>query len=395
MIPKGIIDRFFDAASIQRWNDHVRPVELTELDKQAHKAIIVWVLAKVESDRGQPIDWLALIEGCIFEFLPRVVLTDIKAPVFHRLMAEKGPEIRAHVLRTLKDDLDPLPGDLAAKFAAHLEQPADATLERRILDAAHYLASKWEFKIIAPFNRSLYGIEQTSAEIESALENHLDLPSVTPALWEKEMAGFIDLCGQLRFQQRWAQTPRVPRTAVLGHSLFVAMLSYLFTLELGARSERRKYNNFFSALFHDLPEVLTRDIVSPVKRSVEGLDQVIGEIEKQMVEEKLLPLLPAGWHDEMRYFLKDQFATRIREDGRQRLISAAEINDYDEDRFDPVDGEMIKACDDLAAYIEAAKSLEFGIRSRQLEHGKESIYAAYRECQIGGLTWKTYFDYFY
>ena len=45
--------------------------------------------------------------------------------------------------------------------------------------------------------------------------------------------------------------------------------------------------------------------------------------------------------------------------------------------------------------IEAAKSLEFGIRSRQLEHGKESIYAAYRERQIGGLAWKTYFDYFY
>jgi putative hydrolase of HD superfamily len=43
-----IITRFFDGANIQRWNDHVRPVELTELDKQAHKAVIAYILAKME-----------------------------------------------------------------------------------------------------------------------------------------------------------------------------------------------------------------------------------------------------------------------------------------------------------------------------------------------------------
>ena len=45
---KGLIERFYEAASIQRWNDHVRPFELTELDKQAHKMIISYVLAKFE-----------------------------------------------------------------------------------------------------------------------------------------------------------------------------------------------------------------------------------------------------------------------------------------------------------------------------------------------------------
>jgi putative hydrolase of HD superfamily len=46
MITKGIIDRLFEAASIQRGNDHVRPVKFTELDKQAHKMIIAYVLAR-------------------------------------------------------------------------------------------------------------------------------------------------------------------------------------------------------------------------------------------------------------------------------------------------------------------------------------------------------------
>ena len=37
MITSGLLKRLFDAAYMQRWNDQIRPVELTELDKQAHK----------------------------------------------------------------------------------------------------------------------------------------------------------------------------------------------------------------------------------------------------------------------------------------------------------------------------------------------------------------------
>jgi putative hydrolase of HD superfamily len=79
----------------------------------------------------------------------------------------------------------------------------------------------------------------------------------------KKTSNFMDLVGQLKFQQRWAQTPRIPETSVMGHTLIVAMLSYLCTCEL-AVCNKRIFNNYFAGLFHDLPEVLTRDIVSPV-----------------------------------------------------------------------------------------------------------------------------------
>lgn len=102
---------------------------------------------------------------------------------------------------------------------------------------------------------------------------------------------FIDLVGQLRFQKRWAQSPRVPETSVMGHVLIVAILGYFCAAELGACDERI-VNDFLCGLFHDLPEVLTRDIISPVKTSVEGLDDLIKDIEKRQVAEKLLPLLP-------------------------------------------------------------------------------------------------------
>lgn len=186
MIEK-LIERFFEAASMQRWNDHIRPVELTELDKQAHKIVIAYVIAKIEEDRNEEINinWINLIEGLIFEFLYRLVLTDIKPPVFHRMLAERREELNSHVLKELKDDLDALQNkEFKMKFEKYFSHSPN-TLERRILRAAHYLATNWEFKIIyhsAPF---IYGIERTKENIENQIEDHYDLIGVQKILLER------------------------------------------------------------------------------------------------------------------------------------------------------------------------------------------------------------------
>ena len=70
------------------------------------------------------------------------------------------------------------------------------------------------------------------------------------------LRNFIDLCGQLRFQTRWSHIHRIPKTSVLGHMLVVALLFYLFFQEIKA-CPKRYHNNFFTRLFHGLPEVLT------------------------------------------------------------------------------------------------------------------------------------------
>ena len=103
---------------MQRWNDHIRPVELTELDKQAHKMVIAYVLAKLEEDRGEIIDWKTLIEGGIFEFLQRVILTDIKAPVFHKMREDKDVrnKLDQHVFNELKNDISGLNPQFKGNF---------------------------------------------------------------------------------------------------------------------------------------------------------------------------------------------------------------------------------------------------------------------------------------
>lgn len=398
MIEK-LIERFFEAASMQRWNDHIRPVELTELDKQAHKIVIAYVIAKIEEDRkGEGyINWIDLIEGFIFDFLYRLVLTDIKPPVFHRMMAERREELNTYVLKELKDDLDALEN---RKFKMRFEKYfslSPNTLERRILRAAHYLATNWEFKIIyhsAPF---IYGIEKTKENIENQIEDHYDLIGVQKILLGKKSYGFVDLCGQLRFQKRWAHSPRIPETSVLGHMLIVAASAYLCTIEIdNVPCKKRIYNNFFAGLFHDLPEVLTKDIISPIKNTA-NLDELIKEYESERMKEEILPLLPKPWHDEMKYFIEDEFENKIKESNIIKTgIKFKDLNkNYNKDKFSPLDGELIRACDKLAAFVEANLSIEYGLKSKFLLDGRKNIYKLYKSRKVSGMDFGRIFDYFY
>ncbi len=393
MISRELVELVYEAASIQRWNDHIRPHKgFTELDKQAHKMVFAYVLARFEeADRGEEVNWRRLIEGGIFEFMHRVVLTDIKPPIFHRLMAEKGERLNEWVLGRLKERVPaPWPG-FYESFAGYLWAPSRG-LEKRILKASHYLATNWEFKIINHLNAGLYGLEETKAKIEDELEEHFELAGVRKLQLGKKTANFMDLVGQLRFQQRWAHTPRIPETSVMGHMLAVAMLSYFLTAQLAA-CDRRMYNNYFCGLFHDLPEVLTRDIVSPVKKAVAGLEEVIKDIEQRQLEEKLLPLLPSAWHGEIKYFTCNEFANRAMVDGKIIFVGQ-EMAAYNEDRFSPVDGELIMVCDRFAALVETCLSLSHGIRSQHLTEGQQALYLNYRDSRPCGLNLRPLFDSF-
>jgi putative hydrolase of HD superfamily len=390
MLNKDFIEFLYEAAHIQRWNDHIRPNGFTELDKQAHKMMILYVLARYEEqDHGAKLNWRALVEGGIMEFLHRIVLTDIKPPVFHQLMRAHGKELNQWVYDELHDLLATVDKDFLKKMKKYFDDPDYFPKEKKLLSAAHYLATQWEFNIIYHFNQGIYGIEETKAAIANEIEDHYDLAGVQKLALHGKTSKFIDLVGQLRFQKRWAQSPRVPETSVMGHVLIVAILAYFCAVHIGADDDRVA-NDFLCGLFHDLPEVLTRDIISPVKRSITGLDSLIKEIEKEQVAEKLLPLLPATWHQDINYFTENEFDNKCRFNGKVENFKTPEdlesfIKAHRGKVTKVVDGSILKGCDHLAAFVEAYLSIEHGITSIHLKNGVQELSTSYRGKVIGGV----------
>jgi len=373
MLNPKLLEQIFTAASIQRWNDYPRMVDLVELDKQAHKFIIAYLLAKIEGD----IDMSVLIEVGIFEFLRRVVVTDIRPDVFRKILKSKESELNRWVLSKLEDSISDIEdGDFYHRFELFLKDSDQYKKERFILKAASYLSTKWEFSIIYQTSQFLNDIDEVKKEVEDEIEDYYELIGVRKISLNKKLSRFIDLSGRLRFQKRWAQTPRVPETSVLGHMLVVAIFSYFYSKKIDA-CKKRLENNFFTALFHDLPEALTRDIITPVKYSIAGMDDIISEYEIQKIEEDILPLIPYDFRDEFSYYLgiygkgkKDEFLNKI---NLKEIKIVDTLNGYNEDRYNIIDGVALKACDKLAAFLEASISIYHGVKSRELLRGKEQI----------------------
>lgn len=370
-IKKDLLLELLKSAYMQRWNDKLRPIELVELDKQAHKMIIAYFLGKFhEQDPG--FSWNAIISGGIFEFLQRIVITDLKPQIFARITKdpERHEALIGWVCRMLEPAIAPLGADFLRDFKDYFAHP-EKSINRRILNAAHVYATLWEFQIIRRENPNDYEIEDIKRDLEEKQNLYTDLRGMRKLTDHLRHQKFINLCGQLRFQIRWSRIHRVPRTSVLGHMLYVAIISYLFSRSAG-HAERRCVNNYFTGLFHDLPEALTRDIISPVKRAVAGLDELIKDVEHSEMQ-KVYQLLPPEdrWQRELRMFTEHEFE-EVRENGE--VVR---------------DGALVEAADKLAAFVEAYEAIHNGNPSAELKVALDSIRQRYgKQTSLAGVNFE-------
>ena len=407
-IRKSLLQFVFSGSYMKRWNDKLRFMELIEIDKQAHKMIVAWMLCRMTGEHITLEDRLALeeqvVEGGIFDYLFRLVITDIKPPILYRIKEnpEHYQQLASWAIAEAEPHVRPLNEDFWERFKRYVMQPNASGLAARILNAAHHYASAWEFGLIRDLNESFDDeLPDIGERFQEQLAEHRDLPGVPELIAGLErkaeqclsfskhernerkhrtqvsaLARFANLCGQLRFQKRWSQTPRIPETSVMGHMFLVACYGYFLSLTLGACRVRR-VNNFFCGLFHDMPELLTRDIISPVKKSFEGLGQLIREYEESELERRVLnPLTSEGYGcitSRLKYYLglatgSEFHDTIIREDGRIELVNFDSLQGrFNRDCHDPKDGEALKICDILAAYIEAYTAMRNGITSDHIQ----------------------------
>lgn len=384
---KSLLQLVFSGAYLLRWNDKLRPVELAELDKQAHKMLTACLLwqentASLPGARRAAIA-RRIVEGGIADYLYRLIITDIKPPVFYRIREnpEHYRQLTAHVLKRLEPSVGPLDAFWHRLRQWHEQPEADASpdalLARRILAAAHMYASSWEFHLIRPLNTFDEEMDEIAASFRNRLDVFRDLAGMTAILDGTDaLARVANLCGRLRFQIRWTQVPRIPATSVLGHMFLVAVYAYFFSLKIGACTARA-CNNFFCGLLHDLPELLTRDIIAPVKNSVPSLPDIIRQYEQEELQRRIFqPLRRDGYGalaDRLGYYLGMETGSEFH-DAILRNGHAEQVKDFftlherfNRDDLDPKDGTLIKVCDRLAAFMEAHSSIRNGVSASSMQ----------------------------
>lgn len=391
MLDKKFVLRIFEAFSIERWNDLVRPFDIIEMDKAAEKMVLAYLIGKFEENQGKEIDWEWIMYASLFDLLKKIALCDIKSPVQH-LIKKEFPQEYVRLNEWVLNQYRPLIYDdeLFSRFTMYIGQtsgsiPLDGKekLTVRVFNAAHKYSTLRELEMISLVNER-HRLDKIEKELYADIQKYLDLRGLQLLLTKQRPFEFLMILEQLRFQRRWNQTPRVPVTSVLGHSFFVAIITLLLCRETGIKMPfRRLYNNFFCALFHDLPEAVTRDIISPVKQATDELPQIVKKIENEIVKKELVPLMEPFYIDELMYFTNDEFENRAVINTEVCHISWEELNEkYNEDRYSPVDGKLIRLADHYSALLEADSSIKHGITSKHLEEGRSNLLSLYTKGTI-------------
>ena len=389
---KKFAHKIFEGFSIQRWNDLIRPFDMVEMDKAAEKMVLAYIIGKFEENKGNKIDWIWIIYASLFDLLKKIALCDIKAPI-QQMLKKEYPEEYLRLNEWVLNQYRSLIQDenLFSKFTIYIGQnagsfpiPEELKTTIRVYRAAHKYSSTRELEIISVVNEKerLGSIEK---DLQAEIQPYLDLEGLQKLITHQKAFDFLLKIEQLRFQTRWNQTPRVPQTSVLGHCFFVAIMTLLLGRESNPKMcKRRVINNFFSALFHDLPEAVTRDIISPVKQATDDLPNIVKKIENEIVNKELVPLMEDFFVNEIIDFTSDEFSNRIKDsDGKVVNVSWEELNEkYNEEKYFPIDGGLVRIADHLSALMEADISIKHGITSIHLQNGRDGLLNSYDQNEI-------------
>ena len=135
-----------------------------------------------------------------------------------------------------------------------------------------------------------------------------------------------------RYQTRRMLFPR----SVAEHTTGVFYAGYVL-----AQWEERKFGNkinweLLSAklMFHDVPEAITGDILSPMKNCTEDMKSAVAGAEKLIFEKQFMPIIPKSWRSDLKKHMLDG-------------------------KDDTIEGEILKAADLIDGVFEIRSELMY------------------------------------
>ncbi len=161
---------------------------------------------------------------------------------------------------------------------------------------------------------------------------------------------------RMKYITRWALMPNTRPENICEHSYDVAALAHALALIENTRfgGTVKVEKCVMRALYHDLPEILTGDMPTPVKYVDERLRDAYRQVEEHAVS-SILSLLPDD--------LRPDYAALLNDDPE----SEQEMR-------------LVKAADKLSALIKCEEELKQG--NREFESARNSTEKALREMNI-------------
>lgn len=132
---------------------------------------------------------------------------------------------------------------------------------------------------------------------------------------------FFAMYGRMKFINRWALMRKTSEENLSEHSGDVAVIAHALALIKNLRfgGNLNAERAAFLGLYHDMPEIITGDMPTPVKYHSSDLRDAFQKVE-DFASEKLLSMLP----DDMREYYEGAFFKKEEDDYLWKIVKAAD-----------------------------------------------------------------------
>lgn len=281
----------FRGLSIYRWNNFPRIEQVSTTDNLAFTLHTIILLAAVlEEKEGIKVDMWYIFRKIIFSSFVTLTHSDINSEVKEHLKSR--PEIRNKlediVFQMLKDwnmpewmerDMN----EVTDRENTGYEEEKNLIAFSKLWVGYHeaYFNNEVYFGV---YDRVLSSFRRKFERTEfSVYRKYLHLDRSAQGNLEK----FLLSVRRLQSSYRWNRTRRIYPVSVMSHLYIIFYLTYVIG-NIEGESQEEIVSMMKIALFHDIPEAITGDIVTPTKMAVPGFEEYLMEIEKSMVDEYLL-----------------------------------------------------------------------------------------------------------
>lgn len=293
--------------SMKRWNNFPRIEDVSHLDNASFAIHVALFLAHLEEENWNKPDKEFIIKRLMFNSFIPLVLSDIDS-------------FTKEYIKKLNNDIFESLENKAMSYFLSMEAPESIkkdiketfynntkTLELDIIKAAKKYAWYIECSVNKKVFDWMYDVPLRNFE-EYFRENRKKLKSLDLLLRDNDYSKYLLQIRILSHSFRWNQQKRIYNISVMSHLLIITFIAYII-----AMIENEKWANWnildfmLTWLYHDIPEAITWDIITPTKKAIEWFEELLWEVEVLMINDYLFSYISEDYKNEIYNFILNPF----------------------------------------------------------------------------------------
>lgn len=309
--------------AMKRWNNFPRIEDVSHLDNVWYVVHIALFLAYLEEKNGNKVNKEFLIKKIIFGSFSSLIISDINSGTrdyirqvdkdifskiqqkgFDYILSKEAPE---YIKKDLKETLDNKTNELELliiKIAKKYAWYRECLVNQKVFSEMYEV----------PLKQIIAVLEENKTKLKS-----LDILLNTP-----DYVKYLSHIRRLNHSMRWSGQTRIFPISVMSHLVIITYISYIiWSIENHAWANIDMEELMLRSIYHDIPEAITWDIITPTKKAVEWFSDVLEQVEIKMMDDYIFSYVDNDYKEKVFNYMLKPFEWELWKTAKQADVLSA------------------------------------------------------------------------